>query len=91
MDPPNQRTIEAIADIIRTDLKLGADARITADTPLLGGDHDLDSLDVLLLITSVEKRFGMKIPNASVRREAFASVAALAACIDELRAAQPAA
>ena len=70
--------------ILRRDLKLGADTPIDDATPLLGGDHDLDSLDILLLLTSVEKEFGIKIPNEAVRAEAFRSVGSLAGYIDRL-------
>ncbi len=64
-------------------VKLGEDAEVRDDTPLLGGDFDLDSLDVLLLVTSVEKEFGIKIPNEAVSQEAFANVATLARFVED--------
>lgn len=76
-------TIERVKELLRVDLKLGPDADIADDTPLLGGDFDLDSLDVLLIVTSVEKEFAIKIPNASVGNEVFQDVGSLAAYIDE--------
>lgn len=58
----------------------------TADVPdglsLVGGEHDLDSLDMLLLVTSIEKEFGVKISNEAMGREAFESLATLAGYID---------
>jgi len=78
-------TMEALSAILRADLKLGPDVVIDREMPLIGGDHDFDSLDVLLLVTSIEKKFGIKIPNHDVGREAFANVGALARYITELR------
>jgi acyl carrier protein len=82
---PSTQTVERLAAIMRRDLKLGPDQSIDQATPLIGGDHDLDSLDVLLLITSMEKEFGLKIPNAAVRQNVFQNVGTLAAFIDEQR------
>ncbi|MHC5026420.1 MAG: phosphopantetheine-binding protein [Planctomycetota bacterium] len=84
---PKSETLERLKSLIRRDLKLGDEVVISDDTPLVGGDFDLDSLDVLLLVTSVEKEFGIKIPNESVGNEAFRTVASLAtfvqACVDD--------
>jgi acyl carrier protein len=78
-------TIDRIKTILRRDLKLGQSAVIEDSMPLVGGDLDLDSLDMLLLITSVEKEFGVKIANGSVGREAFRTVESLAEFIDTQR------
>ena len=51
--------------------------------PFFGGDVDMDSLDILLLVTSLEKEFGIKVPNAAVGREVFESVATLARFVQE--------
>jgi acyl carrier protein len=51
--------------------------------PLMGGEYDLDSLDVLLVVTNIEKEFGIKIADRQVGRQAFATVATLAAFVDE--------
>ena len=80
--PPSPETIERVSGLLRKDLRLGDDAEIGGDTPLLGGDHDLDSLDVLLLVTSVEKEFGIKIPNQAVGAEAFRTVDSLARFVE---------
>lgn len=78
-------TLNALELILRRDLKLGHDVPISSGTPLMGGDHDLDSLDILMLLTSVEKEFNIKIPNDAVRRDAFTNVGTLARYIDERR------
>ena len=77
--------MEALSGILRVDLKLGPDVVIDENMPLIGGDHDFDSLDVLLLVTSIEKKFGIKIPNHDVGRDAFANVGTLARYINESR------
>src|SRR3954469_19206127 len=68
--------VERVKAILRRDLKLGA-APIADDMAFFGGDVDMDSLDILLLVTSIEKEFGIKVPNAAVGREVFESVATL--------------
>lgn len=68
---------------MRRDLKLGNDFPIAEDMPFFGGEADIDSLDVLLLLGSVEKEFGIKIPNEAVGRQVFESVATLVSYIGE--------
>jgi acyl carrier protein len=80
-------TTARIERILRTELRLGEEAEIGADTPLAGGEYDLDSLDMLMIVTAVEKDFGLKIPSEDLSREAFATVGTLARFIDERRGA----
>src|SRR3954471_6100806 len=75
--------LEQVKTILRRDLKLGASAHIPDDMPLIGGEMDLDSLDILLLVSSIEKHFGIKIPNEVVGRWAFQNVATLAKFVQE--------
>jgi 3-hydroxyacyl-[acyl-carrier-protein] dehydratase len=83
MSKIDPQLLERLKLILRRDLKLGADARIADDMPFFGGDIDLDSLDMLLLVTSVEREFGVKIPNEAVGRTVFQSVTSLANYIQE--------
>ena len=73
---------ERIKLILQERLRLGPNAAITDDMPLVGGPYDLDSLDILLLVTSIEKEFGVKIEDKALGREVFQSVNALAAFVD---------
>jgi 3-hydroxyacyl-[acyl-carrier-protein] dehydratase len=75
--------VERVKVIVRRDLKLGAAAEIADDMPFFGGDIDMDSLDILLLVTSIEKEFGIKVPNAAVGRQVFESVATLTQFVRE--------
>lgn len=68
---------ERIRGILRRDLKLGASAELPDGMALIGGNMDLDSLDVLLLITNIEKEFGVKVASEDVGREAFETVGSL--------------
>ncbi len=77
--------LEQLKTILRRDLKLGPTAYIADDMPLIGGQLDLDSLDILLLVSSVEKLFAIKIPNESVGRTMFQDVSTLARFIQETR------
>jgi 3-hydroxyacyl-[acyl-carrier-protein] dehydratase len=79
--------VQEIREIVRRDLKLAADEPIAQDMPFFGGNVDLDSLDMLLLLTSVERKFGVKIPNEAAGKEAFQNLASLAGYIQQHRAA----
>jgi acyl carrier protein len=80
---PTPQTVERLAAILRRDLKLDPAMPLDASTPLLGGPHDMDSLDILLVITSVEKEFGTKIPNEAIGKNAFLSVGTLAEFLEQ--------
>lgn len=79
---PSDDTLRRVKEVLRESLKLGEDAPIADDMPLIGGEYDLDSLDILLVVTNIEKQFAIKIPNESVGREAFASVTTLAGFVE---------
>jgi acyl carrier protein len=83
---PSPQTVERVVAILRRDLKLDPSMPVDASTPLLGGPHDMDSLDTLLVITSVEKEFGTKIPNEAIGKDAFRSVGTLAEYLEHHRA-----
>jgi acyl carrier protein len=55
---------------------------IADDMPLFGEGLGLDSVDALELVVALEKEFALRIQSHEVGREAFASVAALAAYVD---------
>lgn len=69
--------IEQILAIIRRDLMLGAEVELGPDTPLFGGDLDVDSLDALLLMQSLEREFGFKMPTESFGPQVFHSARTL--------------
>jgi acyl carrier protein len=63
----------AIQEIIRVDLKFSG-MEIGDDLELVGGGLGLDSLDLLMLVTGIEKRFGHKIPHKRLNRESMGTV-----------------
>jgi 3-hydroxyacyl-[acyl-carrier-protein] dehydratase len=78
-------TFARVEKLMRRDLKLGGDIEISHDTPFFGSSADIDSLDILLLLGSIEKEFGLKIPSEAVGREVFQNVGTLVRYIDEHR------
>jgi acyl carrier protein len=60
---------------------------ISDDEPLIGSGINLDSIDALELVVSLEKQFGIKITSSEESRTALASVAHLA---DFVRSRAPA-
>lgn len=89
MPNPRPQTLEQVKALLRRDLKLG-DVPITDDMPFFGGDFDIDSLDILLLMTSIEKQFKVKIPSEAVGKQVFQNVSTLAAYVDQHLGAGPA-
>lgn len=58
---------------------------IEEDQPLFGAGLDLDSIDALELVVSLEKKYGIKIGSSEESKEALASVNALADLIESKR------
>ncbi|MEM8739436.1 MAG: phosphopantetheine-binding protein [Planctomycetota bacterium] len=77
-DPPPRETLDRVKDLLRRDLKLSDSLDIPDDMPLVGSDLDLDSLDFLMVVTSIEKELGYKIPSTDIGPELFTSVDSLA-------------
>jgi acyl carrier protein len=77
------KLLEHVKRIIRRDLKLGDDIQIADDMPFFESNVDLDSLDMLLMVTSIEKEFGIKIPNEAVGKDVFKNVTTLAQYIQD--------
>ncbi|MEE9403290.1 MAG: phosphopantetheine-binding protein [Algisphaera sp.] len=79
---PSRNTLDQIKCILRRDLKLGDNFEIADDMPLGGDDLDLDSLDFLMVVTSIEKQMGYKIPNQDIGPDIFTSVDRLAGYLE---------
>lgn len=87
LTPIDPQVLEKIKTILRQDLKLGPNADVPDDMQLIGGPVDFDSIDILLLVSSIERHFGFKIPNELVGRSAFETVSSLARFIQANRIA----
>ena len=81
-------TIQRVKSILKTSLKYDSATELADDMPLIGGEFDLDSLDILLVITSIEKDFGIRIRDDKMDRKAFTSIRTLADFVDSLGPAQ---
>ena len=60
-------------------------ADIDADAPLFGSGLGRDSIDALELIVLIEKKYGIKLKDASKGKEVFKSVSVMAKFIAENR------
>jgi acyl carrier protein len=58
---------------------------IGTDAPLFGEGLGLDSIDALQLVVSLEKEFGVIVPDAATGSKVFASVHSMAGYIAEQR------
>jgi acyl carrier protein len=52
------------------------------DQPLLGGELEIDSIDVLQLVLEIERHFGIKLVQGNFNQKYLESVNALAAVIE---------
>jgi acyl carrier protein len=52
------------------------------DQPLIGGDLDIDSIDILQLVLEIERHFGIKLVQANFEQQHLESVATLAGIIE---------
>jgi acyl carrier protein len=72
--------ITRLKTLIVTTLKLDdvTPDQMADDEPLIGSGLNLDSIDALELVVSLEKEFGIKISSSEESRQALASIAHLA-------------
>jgi len=78
------RTVDRVKAVLRTVVQVEEDAEICDDMPLTGGEFDMDSLDLLLLIGAIEKEFAIKIDNEQIDLTAFENVATLTQFVDSM-------
>jgi acyl carrier protein len=69
--------------IIAKGLRIPDDAvaSLRDDQPLLGGELEIDSIDILQLILEIERHFGIKLVTGKFEHEEWASIDCLAATI----------
>jgi acyl carrier protein len=74
MSDSHADTVYATVEVVlREDLKLG-DAPFERDTPLFDGTLGLDSLDALMMVSGVEKRLGVKLPNKKLGKDSMETI-----------------
>ncbi|MFN5944921.1 MAG: acyl carrier protein [Phycisphaerae bacterium] len=81
---PSAGTLERVKRVVRESLKIDASAALADDMKLVGGEYEIDSLDVLLIITNLEKEFGVQIREGTMDKSAFATIHTLATFVEHL-------
>ena len=61
---------------------------LSDDQQLLGGDLEIDSIDILQLILEIERRFGIKLVDGEFDESAWQSIATLTAAVQAKVAAK---
>jgi acyl carrier protein len=56
-------------------------AQMDDDMPLLDGDWEIDSIDILQLIVDIEKNFGIKLVSGRFDRSAWQTIDTLSSAI----------
>ncbi|MFN7430650.1 MAG: acyl carrier protein [bacterium] len=85
---PSTETLERVKRVVRESLRIDASATLADDMKLVGGEYEIDSLDVLLIITNIEKDFGVQIREGTMDKTAFATVQTLSGFVENLREAK---
>lgn len=86
----NEELIEKVKQMIIDSLRIEemSPADINSDAPLFGEGLGLDSIDALQLVVSMEKEFGVVVPDAATGSKVFVSVRSMSAYIEEQRSEQ---
>jgi acyl carrier protein len=72
-------TLIPVKKILRDTLSLGSRAdQLTADSALLGGLPEFDSMAVVSVVASLENEFGISVEDDELSAEVFATVGSLA-------------
>lgn len=81
-------TLARVRNILRDTLNLGNRAdRLTADSPLLGGLPEFDSMAVVSVITMIEDELGVTIEDDELSADVFATVGTLVEFVSQKAAA----
>ena len=86
MENISQQLKEIIITGLRIKDRTAAD--LSDDQPLMGGDLEIDSIDILQLILEIERRFGIKLVDGEFDENAWQSIATLAATVEAKIAAK---
>jgi len=76
-------TLERIKQILGETLSLGERAaKLKADTPLMGGLAEFDSMAVVAVVTKLEEELGIAFDDDELSADVFSTVGALASFVD---------
>jgi acyl carrier protein len=75
--------MSSVLEILRSTLQLGEQAAsFTESTPLLGSIPELDSMAVILILTTVEEHYGIVIEDDDISAETFETLGTLTSFIE---------
>ncbi len=57
--------------------------QLSSDQPLLDGEIEIDSIDILQLILDIENTFGIKLVSGEFDRSEWQSISTLAAAVEQ--------
>ena len=79
-----ENTLQQLKEIIIAGLRIKdkTPEDLSDDQRLLGGDLEIDSIDILQLILEIERRFKIKLVDGEFDESAWQSVATLAATVE---------
>ena len=81
-------TLARVKKILRDTLNLGDRAeKLTAESPLLGGLPEFDSMAVVTVVTMIEDDLGVTIEDDELSADVFATVGSLAEFVSQKAAA----
>ncbi|MGA2350813.1 MAG: phosphopantetheine-binding protein [Terracidiphilus sp.] len=85
-----ENTAQQLKEIIISGLRIKdrTAADLSDDQQLIGGDLEIDSIDILQLILEIERRFGIKLVDSQIDENAWQSIKTLAAAVDAKVAAK---
>ena len=55
------------------------------DEPLFGEGLGLDSIDALTLVVAIDKKYGVRVPDAAISRKYFENVETLATFLESMK------
>lgn len=75
---------EQLKPIILSSLRITdmTPADLRDDQPLIGGELEIDSIDILQLVLEIERHFGIKLVQGNFDQKYLASINSLAAIIE---------
>ncbi|MHB1233254.1 MAG: acyl carrier protein [Burkholderiales bacterium] len=77
-------TLDDVKHILDQTLQLGARAyALTEDSPLLGAIPELDSMAVVMILTSIEEHFGFTVEDDEISADTFATLGTLTAFVEQ--------
>jgi acyl carrier protein len=75
-------TVETVRAVLASTLQVGDRAKTwTNDTRLLGALPELDSMAVVTVLTELEDRLGIEVPDDEISADTFATFGALVAFV----------